>query len=468
VHLVTTHVEEAGGAVDVGTVLADLRQTFATGRTRGAEWRLAQLAGIERLCDEREAEIAAALHEDLGRSAVEAWLGDVASTKGEAAFAHKHLKKWMRRRRQPLPLTQLPGRGWIQYDPLGVVLVIGPWNYPVYLTLGPLVAAVAAGNCAALKPSELAPATSALLARLVPQYVDSAAVRVVEGDGAATQNLLAQGFDHALFTGGTEIGKKIMAGAAPTLTPVTLELGGKSPVIVTADADLDVAARRIAWVKLMNSGQTCIAPDYVLADRTVVTDLTDKIVANVVRFRSGEGDPALRIVNERQFDRLASLIGTTGGTVVHGGGFDRTTLTIEPTVILDPPPDDPVMADEIFGPVLPILTTDSSDAAVAFVNTGSKPLALYVFTSSTQLGRDLVDRIPSGGAVINHVAMHCLVPQLPFGGVGASGMGAYHGRWGFEALSHRRAVLSKPAKPDPGLIYPPYSARALRIMRKLF
>jgi aldehyde dehydrogenase (NAD+) len=467
VHLVTTHVE-AGGAVDVGTVLADLRQTFATGRTRGAEWRLAQLAGIERLCDEREAEIAAALHEDLGRSAVEAWLGDVASTKGEAAFAHKHLKKWMRRRRQPLPLTQLPGRGWIQYDPLGVVLVIGPWNYPVYLTLGPLVAAVAAGNCAALKPSELAPATSALLARLVPQYVDSAAVRVVEGDGAATQNLLAQGFDHALFTGGTEIGKKIMAGAAPTLTPVTLELGGKSPVIVTADADLDVAARRIAWVKLMNSGQTCIAPDYVLADRAVVTDLTDKIVANVVRFRSGEGDPALRIVNERQFDRLASLIGTTGGTVVHGGGFDRTTLTIEPTVILDPPPDDPVMADEIFGPVLPILTTESSDAAVAFVNTGSKPLALYVFTSSTQLGRDLVDRIPSGGAVINHVAMHCLVPQLPFGGVGASGMGAYHGRWGFEALSHRRAVLSKPAKPDPGLIYPPYSARALRIMRKLF
>jgi aldehyde dehydrogenase (NAD+) len=464
VHLVTTHME----AVDVGTVLADLRQTFATGRTRGAEWRLAQLAGIERLCDEGEAEIAAALHEDLGRSAVEAWLGDVASTKGEAAFAHKHLKKWMRRRRQPLPLTQLPGRGWIQYDPLGVVLVIGPWNYPVYLTLGPLVAAVAAGNCAALKPSELAPATSALLARLVPQYLDSAAVRVVEGDGATTQNLLAQGFDHALFTGGTEIGKKIMAGAAPTLTPVTLELGGKSPVIVTADADLDVAARRIAWVKLMNSGQTCIAPDYVLADRAVVTELTDKIVANVVRFRSGESDPALRIVNERQFDRLASLIGTTSGTVVHGGGFDRTTLTIEPTVILDPPPDDPVMADEIFGPVLPILTTDSSDAAVAFVNAGSKPLALYVFTSSTQLGRDLVDRIPSGGAVINHVAMHCLVPQLPFGGVGASGMGAYHGRWGFEALSHRRAVLSKPAKPDPGLIYPPYSARALRIMRKLF
>jgi aldehyde dehydrogenase (NAD+) len=464
---VTTHME-ADGAIDVGTVLADLRRTFATGHTRGLDWRLAQLAGIERLCDEREAEIAAALLEDLGRAAAEAWLGDIASTKGEAAYARKHLKKWMRRRRQPLPLAQLPGRGWVQYEPLGVVLVIGPWNYPVYLTLGPLVAAVAAGNCAVLKPSELAPATSALLARLVPQYVDSAAVRVVEGDGDTTQNLLAQGFDHALFTGGTEIGKKIMAGAAPTLTPVTLELGGKSPVIVTADADLDVTARRIAWVKLMNSGQTCIAPDYVLADRSVVAELTEKIVASVVRFRSGQSDPGLRIVNERQFDRLASLIATTSGTVVHGGGFDRATLTIEPTVILDPSPDDAVMADEIFGPVLPILTTDSSDAAVAFVNTKPKPLALYVFTSSGRLGRDLVDRIPSGGAVINHVAMHCLVPQLPFGGVGASGMGAYHGRWGFEALSHRRAVLSKPAKPDPGLVYPPYTDRALRVMRRLF
>src|SRR5258705_43708 len=207
------------------------------------------------------------------------------STKGEAAFAGKHLKKWMRRRQQPLPLAQLPGRCWVQYDPLGVVLIIGPWNYPVYLTLAPLVAAVAAGNCAVLKPSELAPATSALLARLVPLYLDAEAVRVVEGDGQTTQDLLAQSFDHALFTGGTAIGKKIMAAAAPTLTPVTLELGGKSPVIVAADADLDVAARRIAWLKLMNSGQTCIAPDYVLADRSVSKQLTDRIVASIRAFR---------------------------------------------------------------------------------------------------------------------------------------------------------------------------------------
>jgi aldehyde dehydrogenase (NAD+) len=447
--------------------LSDVRRVFATGRTRDVQWRLAQLEAIERLCDEREADIAAALAADLGRPAVEAWLGDIASTKGEAAYARKHLKKWMRRRRQPLPLAQLPGRGWVQYDPLGVVLVIGPWNYPLYLSLGPLVAAVAAGNCAVLKPSELAPATSALLARLVPLYLDPEAVRVVEGDGRTTQDLLALGFDHALFTGGTEIGKKIMAAAAPTLTPVTLELGGKSPVVVAADADLDVAARRIAWVKLLNSGQTCIAPDYVLADRAIAEKLTEKIVVNVKAFRADEAS-GMRIVNGRQFDRLASLIETTTGSIRAGGHVDRASLTIEPTVILDPAPDDAVMADEIFGPVLPVVTVESAAAAIDYVNRRPKPLALYVFTSSRSTARRLVDEIPSGGAVINHVAMHCLVPQLPFGGVGASGMGAYHGRWGFEALSHRRAVLSKTAKPDPRLVYPPYTDTALKIMRKLF
>jgi aldehyde dehydrogenase (NAD+) len=461
---VTVHAPETTGSAGV---LADLRRVFAAGRTRVLEWRLEQLRAIERFLDEREPEIAAALAEDLGRSPAEAWLGDVASSKGEAAYARKHVRKWMRRRRESLPLAQLPGRAWVQYDPLGVVLVIGPWNYPLYLSLAPLVAAVAAGNCAVIKPSELAPATSALLARLLPQYVDAEAVRVIEGDAATTQELLAAGFDHVLFTGGTEVGKKIMAAAAPTLTPVTLELGGKSPVIVTADADIDVAARRIAWVKLLNSGQTCIAPDYVLADHRIVADLVDKIVANVRDFRVGEVDPGLRIVNQRQFDRLVSLISTTDGKVVTGGRSDGATLRIEPTLIVDPSPTDPVMADEIFGPLLPVLTVESLDQAVQFVNSRPKPLALYVFASG-QLGRDLIDRIPSGGAVINHVAMHCLVPSLPFGGVGASGMGAYHGKWGFDTLSHRRAVLSKPARPDPRLVYPPYSQRALTIMRRLF
>lgn len=443
------------------------RTAFNIGRTRTTAWREAQLRGIERMCEEREDEICAALTADLGRPAFEGWLADIGSTRAEAAYARKNLRKWMKPRRTGLPLAMLPGKAWVQYDPLGVVLVIGPWNYPFFLCMSPLVAAVAAGNAAVIKPSELAPATSALLARLVPRYLDPQAVRVVEGAADVTQDLLAQGFDHALFTGGTEVGRKIMAAAAATLTPVTLELGGKSPVVVLADADLDVAARRIAWTKLLNSGQTCIAPDYVLAERGIVDALTDKITATLAAFRADHPDTSMPIVNERQFDRLAGLIAETGGKVVAGGGADRARLRIEPTVIVDPPLDDPVMNDEIFGPILPIVTVGSADEAVTVVNSRPKPLALYVFTNSAHRARDLVDRMPSGGAVINHIAMHCLVPQLPFGGVGASGMGAYHGKWGFEALSHRRAVLAKPAKPDPGLLYPPYSPRAMKFMRRL-
>lgn len=463
IQMTTDHATQGGSA----GVLAKVRTVFSTGRTRSIQWREQQLRAIERMCEEREAEISEALISDLGRSAFEAWLGDIISTKAEAVFARKHLRKWIKPRRQSLPLAQMPGRAWVQYDPIGVVLVIGPWNYPFFLCMSPVVAAVAAGNAVVIKPSELAPATSELIARLVPQYLDTEAVRVVEGAADVTQDLLSQGFDHALFTGGTEIGRKIMAAAAPTLTPVTLELGGKSPVLVLPDADLDVTARRIAWTKLLNSGQTCIAPDYILADRSIARELTDKIVATIAKFRADQPDPSLRIVNERQFDRLVSLLSTTSGTIVTGGGSDRAKLSLEPTVIVDPAPDDPVMSDEIFGPILPIITVGSTDEAVAFVNARPKPLALYVFTASQDVGRELVDRMPSGGAVINHIAMHCLVPQLPFGGIGASGMGAYHGQWGFEALSHRRAVLSKPAKPDPGLLYPPYTDRAMKILRRL-
>jgi aldehyde dehydrogenase (NAD+) len=374
----------------------------------------------------------------------------------------------MKRKKVRLPLNQLPGSGWVQYEPLGVVLVIGPWNYPVYLTLSPLVAALAAGNCAVVKPSELAPATSALLARLLPEYVDGQAVAVVEGDGQVTQELLSLGFDHALFTGGTEIGKKIMAGAAPTLTPVTLELGGKSPVIVLPDADLDVVARRVAWIKLLNSGQTCIAPDYVLAEASIRDALVEKIAATVAAFRAEEPSTGMRIVNERQFDRLAGYIDSTGGRIITGGGKDREALTIEPTVIVDPDPLEPIMTEEIFGPVLPVLAIPSSDEAIAFVNARPKPLALYVFGKAKAAQHKLIDAIPAGGAVINHVAIHCLVPTLPFGGVGASGMGAYHGKWGFQAMSHRKAVLSKTFIPDIRIIYPPYTDRAKKIMRMIF
>ena len=308
-----------------------------------------------------------------------------------------------------------------------------------------------------------------MIARLVPQYLDSDAIRVVEGDAATTQDLLAQGFDHALFTGGTEIGRKIMAAAAPTLTPVTLELGGKSRVVVLADADLDVTARRIAWTKLLNSGQTCIAPDYILADRAIAAPLAEKIVATIAEFRAGEQDPSLRIVNERQFDRLVSLISATSGTVLTGGGSDRSTLRIEPTVVVDPAADDPVMSEEIFGPILPILTVDSPDAAVQFVNSRPKPLALYVFTSDQQRARALLDPGCPPAAPSSTTSRCTAWCHSCRSAVWApAGMGAYHGKWGFEALSHRRAVLAKSAKPDPSLMYPPYTDRAMKLIRRVF
>lgn len=453
---------------DLPDLMATLRAVHATGRTRDLEWRVRQLEGIERLVVERESEIAEAVAADLGRDAAGTYLGEIALSRDEARHARRHVRSWMRRRRQSVPMVLQPGTAWIQYEPLGVVMVIAPWNYPVQLALAPLVAAVSAGNCVVVKPSELAPACSALLARLIPEYVDPEAVRIVEGDGAVTQDLLAQGFDHVLFTGGTEIGRKIMAGAAATLTPVTLELGGKSPAVVVADADLEIAARRIVWTKILNSGQTCIAPDYVLADRSIRDELVRKIREKLIVFRADEPTPGMRVVNERQFDRLTGYLEATKGEVVTGGGHDRTTLTIEPTVIVDPDPDEPAMTDELFGPILPVLAYDSVDEVVAFVNGRPKPLALYVFTKSKDTGTRLVDQMPSGGAVINHAIVHLLAPDLPFGGVGPSGTGAYHGEWGFQTFSHRRSVLAKRSRPDFQVVYPPYGERGLKLLRKIF
>ena len=349
---------------DVADLVATLRTVHASGRTRPIAWRLAQLDGLARMVSEHEADITAALADDLGRSAAEAWIADIMPTQGEIEYARKHLRKWMRPRRTRLPLNQRPGRGWIQYEPLGVVLVISPWNYPFHLAVVPLVGAIAAGNCVVVKPSEVAPATSALMADLIPRYVDPEAVVVVEGDGKTSQDLLAQGFDHVLFTGGTEIGRKILAGAAPTLTPVTLELGGKSPVIVAADADLGVAARRIAWLKLMNSGQTCLAPDYLLVDSSIRDQFVDTLLTTLAEFGAESPDAGMPIVNDRQFQRLSGYLEATKGTIAVGGTVSEADRRIQPTVILDPDPDEPAMCEEIFGPLLPVITVDDLDEAI--------------------------------------------------------------------------------------------------------
>jgi aldehyde dehydrogenase (NAD+) len=453
---------------DIRGIVRRLRDTFATGRTRSVDWRKQQLLALEKMMVENEATIAAALEADLDRKPFEAWLADSASTAAEARYAAKNVRKWMRRKHRLLELAQLPGRGWVEYEPYGTVLIIGAWNYPFYLTLGPAVGAIAAGNTVVLKPSEIASASSHLMAELVPKYMDTDAIAVVEGDGAVSQELIAQGFDRVLFTGGTEIGRKVYEGAAPHLTPVTLELGGKSPVIVAEDADVDVAAKRIAWIKLMNSGQTCVAPDYVLADAKIRDELVSKIGDAIKGFESDEL-AGRRIVNQRQFDRLAGYLAATKGTVALGGGTDASNLRIQPTVIVDPNHDEPLMKDEIFGPILPVLTVQSLDEAIKFVNSRPKPLSAYLFTKTKNIRERVIREVSAGGMLVNHLAFQVTTAKLPFGGVGPSGMGAYHGKWGFEEFSHRKTVMTKPTRPDlSSMMYPPYTEKAWKLARRLF
>ena len=453
---------------NVPATVERLRKTFATGRTRDIEWRKRQLLQMAKLMEENEAAIADALAQDLDRSPFEAFIADVATTAGEAKYAAKRVRRWTRRKYQLLEMPQLPGRGWIEYEPYGTVLIIGAWNYPFYLTLGPAVGAIAAGNAVILKPSEIAAASAHLMAELVPKYLDSDAIAVVEGDGSVSQELIAQGLDRVLFTGGTEIGRKVYEGAAPHLTPCTLELGGKSPVIVAADADVDVAAKRIAWMKLLNAGQTCVAPDYVLADAKIRDDLVNKIGAAITKFTSDKPN-GMRIVNQRQFDRISGYLAGGDGKVIVGGKSDPASLRIQPAVVVEPEPDGPLMQNEIFGPVLPVITVQSLDDAIRFVNSRPKPLSAYLFTKTRETRERVIKEVPAGGMLVNHLAFQVSTAKLPFGGVGASGMGAYHGRYGFEEFSHRKSVLTKPTRPDlSSFIYPPYTARAFKMARRMF
>ena len=306
-----------------------------------------------------------------------------------------------------------------------------------------------------------------LLARIVAEFFDEGEMAVVVGDAQTGKTFTELPFDHLFFTGSTAVGRMVAQAAAKNLTPVTLELGGKSPAILDPSSDLATVAPRLAFGKLLNAGQTCIAPDYVLVESAVRDDLVARIRAAVTEFQSGE-PTGQRIVNRRQLDRIGQLLDGAGGTVVAGGGVDAEGLSIEPTIVVDPDPAAPLMNEEIFGPVLPVLTVPSVAAAIEFVNARPKPLALYLFTASRAVKERVLASTSSGGLVIIHLAMHCLVPQLPFGGVGHSGTGAYHGEWGFQAFSHRKAVLSKPAKPDPSLMYPPYTEAKKKLMRRFF
>ncbi|MFF1450413.1 aldehyde dehydrogenase family protein [Streptomyces sp. NPDC058274] len=427
-------------------VVSRLRATFRSGRTKPVEWRTAQLNGLREMLTSHGDDIAAALHADLGKSSTEAFRTEIDFVIREIDHTLEHLDEWLRP--EPAPVPAYVGddaTAWTQYDPLGVVLVIAPWNYPVQLLLTPVLGALAAGNAVVAKPSELAPATSGVLTRLLPQYLDTDAVAVVEGGVPETTALLAEHFDYIFYTGNGTVGRIVLRAAAEHLTPVALELGGKSPAFVDRGADLSVVADRLARGKFLNAGQTCVAPDYVLTDPETARALEPEL-ARAVEERFG-AEPRTsteygRIINERHFDRLASLLDS--GRLVTGGGTDRATKYIAPTVLADVDPKAPVMQEEIFGPILPIVTVPDLDGAIGFINDRDKPLALYVFTESDTTRERLAAETSSGGLGFGLPLAHLTVSDLPFGGVGESGMGNYHGRYSIETFSHRKAVLQKP------------------------
>ena len=455
---------------DAGTLVRAMRTTFDSGLTRPEGWRRSQLAQLRRLLVEGEAELAYALRVDLGKSAAESYTTEIGFVLAEIAHLEKHLSSWMRPSSVKLPLKLRPGRASVVPEPLGVALVIAPWNYPVHLLLAPLAAALGAGNCVVAKPSEVTPHVSAALARLVPRYLDERAVALVEGGVDETTALLEQRWDHVFYTGNGRVGRVVMAAAARHLTPVTLELGGRSPAIVDRSADVRVAARRIAWGKFVNAGQTCVAPDHVLVHRDVESELLDELAAAVRSFYGDDPSTSpdyARIVSARHWDRLRSLLDAGGfESIVCGGEADASARYLAPTVLAGVSPDAAVMAEEIFGPILPVLAVDDTEAAIDIVRAGDKPLALYVFAGRDAIIERVLEATSSGGACVNATLLHLAVPELPFGGVGESGTGAYHGRRGFDTFSHHRSVLSRPTRPDPSVLYPPYTRLKERLLRR--
>ncbi len=468
---------ESSAAVELGSdgvqeraelVAKRSRHVFRCGRTRPLEWRRAQLAALQRFLEDEEDAIVQALQDDLSKPRYEAVTGEIAVLLGEIREARRSLGRWTRPERVSLRVVHQPGSARVEREPLGVVLIIGPWNYPLQLVLGPLVSAIAAGNAAVLKPSEHAPATSALLERKLGDYVDRQAVQVFTGGVEASQALLAQRFDHVFFTGGGRVGRIVLQAAAEHLTPVTLELGGKSPAIVHSSADIDVAARRIAWGRFYNAGQTCVAPDYVLVERAVASRFRVAVEAALKRFygdRPAESPDLTRIVNRQHLFRLRGLL--DGVSVIRGGGMDEEGLFMEPTLGWNPPLDGALMQEEIFGPILPIVPVDDLEQALRIVDERPEPLSLYLFGRDREVQERVRSATRSGAFVVNDVIVHLTVAGLPFGGVGASGMGSAHGRAGFETFTQRRSVMSHATWFDPPVRYPPYTAGKLNLSRRL-
>lgn len=462
-------MSESTATVRIPGIVHGLRQGFQQGVTRPEAWRREQLRRLRALLLERGPDFERALYEDLGKSGTESQLTEIGFLVSEIDYVLAHLSAWMRPRRVGVPLAAMPAAAKIVPEPLGVVLVIAPWNYPLMLALSPMIGAIAAGNAVLVKPSELAPATASLIARTVPDVLDRRAVAVVQGGVAETTALLELPFDHIFYTGSGSTGRVVARAAAEHLTPITLELGGKSPAYVDESVSLADAARRIAWGKYLNAGQTCVAPDYVLGSAEVLRKL-EPLLANAIHELYGsasERNPDYgRIVNEAQFERLAGYL--NDGEVVAGGRHDAATRFIEPTVLAGVDRDASVMRDEIFGPILPLVSVRDLDDALSFVAGRDKPLAAYVFSADRAVRRRWEHETSSGALSFDVPVLHLVAPELPFGGVGTSGMGAYRGRRSFSVFSHEKAVFSKPLRPDTlaATIMPPYTPAKDSLVRR--
>ncbi|KAK3427619.1 hypothetical protein EUGRSUZ_F03800 [Eucalyptus grandis] len=455
------------------SLVAELRGAFASGTTRSYQWRESQLRGLLRMTDEHEQDIVAALRSDLGKPELESVLYEAAMLRNSCKFALKELQRWMMPEKVKTSLTTFPSSAEIVSEPLGVVLIISAWNYPYLLSLDPVVGAIAAGNAVVLKPSEIAPATSALLAKLLGEYMDSSSIRVVEGAVPETTALLEQKWDKIFYTGNGRVGRIVMAAAAKHLTPVVLELGGKSPVVVDSGINLQIACRRIIVGKWgNNNGQACIASDYIITTKDLAPKLVDVLKNELETFYGKnplESKDLSRIVNSDHFTRLTKLLDEdkVSKKVVYGGERDPTKLQIAPTILLDVPRDSLIMNEEIFGPLLPILTVDKLEESFDIINSGAKPLAAYIFTNDKKLKEHFVNNVSAGGLVVNDTTVHLAVHALPFGGVGESGIGAYHGKFSFDAFSHKKAVVYRSFMGDAAIRYPPYTNGKLRLMKAL-
>lgn len=452
----------------ISDIICQQREFFNTGKTKDIGFRITQLKNLQKAVIDHEAAIIAALKADLHKSEFETYSTEIALCKKEISYALKQIENWTKPQKAKIPLEQLPGFGRIYPEPLGVVLIISPWNYPFQLIIAPLVGAIAAGNCAILKPSEIAAHTSKLLADILPKYFDPAYIAVVEGGVEISQQLLAEKFDHIFFTGGTTIGRKVMEAAAKHLTPVTLELGGKSPCIVDADTNIEYTARRITWGKFINAGQTCVAPDYLLVEQSIKQELLDKIQKCIGEFlgeQPATSPDYARIINQKHFNRLVEFL-QYGETII-GGESNSSELYIAPTVLDSVSLESPVMQEEIFGPILPVLTFSDVAEAIAIVNQRPKPLALYLFSHNKNLQRRVLQSTSSGSVCINDTVMQFAVPGLPFGGVGSSGMGKYHGKASFDTFSHYKSVLNRSLILDVKLRYAPYTKTKLQLLKRI-